>query len=227
MNIDYPKIIETKYPSAKVDPIFGNVGLEVRQKIVRRLFHRPTGEFQENGEPILEEVEVNGPSTDPTDAEIFITLWALPDPQPTIDELDAYAASAEYAAVVLAEAKRWAVAEIQHQAEATRAKFITNTPGKVGEYTLKKGEVQRWAAAGRPAAPVPSEYPIAVAEAAEYGISTQVMLAIWEERAAAWEQASARIAAIERRALLAIEAAETVEAVAEAMAGIGGLWPEP
>lgn len=127
----------------------------------------------------------------------------------------------------LEQAQRYATGDVNRQAETVRGRFITNTPGKVGEYTLKKGEVQRWAAAGRPAAPVPSEYPIAVAEAAEYGISTQVMLAIWEERAAAWEQASARIAAIERRALLAIDAAETVEAVAEALAGIGGLWPEP
>jgi hypothetical protein len=39
------------------------------------------------------------------------------------------------------------------------------------------------------------------------------MLAVWEERAREGDQASAQIAAAEQRALLAIKAAGTIEAV--------------
>lgn len=155
--------------------------------------------------------------------ETVITRWDLTDPQPTIQELKEYAASPEFAAAQLAEAKAAAIEQTQQQAEATRANYITTRPGKIGEYTQKRTEFTAWRAAGSPDPAPAGAYPIAEAEAVSYGISTTGMLQIWEDRAAAWSAASAAIAAAERKALLAIEAATTVEEIEAALAAIE--WP--
>lgn len=51
-------------------------------------------------------------------------------------------------------------------------------------------------------------------------MSVGAMLAVWEERSREWEQAGAQIAAVERRALLAIKGAGTIEAVDEVISRV-------
>jgi len=159
----------------------------------------------------------NDPPTEipsPTgETETVITRWDLPDPQPTIQELDDYIASPEFASAHLADAMSIAIEQVKQQAETTRSKIITTTPGKIGEYTQKREEFTAWRAAGSPDPVSAGAYPIAEAEAVPYGLSVTGMLQVWEQRAAAWSQASAAIAATERGALLALEAAPDVDTV--------------
>ncbi|MCP4708024.1 MAG: hypothetical protein GY869_05330 [Planctomycetes bacterium] len=119
----------------------------------------------------------------------------------------------------LKEMQVWAVSEIKSQAETQRSQYITNLPGKIGEYRQKEAEYQRWQVK-KSARPNPAQYPIAAAESAVYGIKIAEMLQVWGERAVAWAQAAAQIAAIERRALLGVEAATDEAGLVEVLAGM-------
>jgi hypothetical protein len=125
--------------------------------------------------------------------------------------------------IPLDEIKSRATGEIKHQAETQRGRWITLQPGKIGEYRQKEAEVERWEAEDRPVEPDPARYPIAAAESAASGITLAEMLQTWEDRATAWAQASAGIAATERRALLAIEAAPSIAEVEAVLAAV--VWP--
>ena len=151
-----------------------------------------------------------------------LTWLTEAEPEPTEAELiewyDTNRAVVEGAH--LAAVKQSAVAEVNRLAEAERGKYITNLPGKIGEYRQKEAEFERWEAAGRPDKPDLAIYPIATLESVEYGLSPAKMLAVWGAKAAGWAQVSAQIAAVERRALVAIEAAQSEAEIEAALAGL-------
>ena len=116
--------------------------------------------------------------------------------------------------------RAWALSVVSASAETARSQYITTTPGKIGEYTQKREEFRSWRSAGSPDPASGTDYPIAAAESAAYGITAVEMLELWEQRSTAWSVASAQIAAAERAALLAIEAAENVAGITAALSGI-------
>ncbi|MCB0167731.1 MAG: hypothetical protein KDI79_26125 [Anaerolineae bacterium] len=144
-----------------------------------------------------------------------ITMWNLPDPQPTIQELDAYIASPAFYAMRLADEKELAREKTYTITEAKRGIYITLKVGKLGEYTQKDRETRDWEEDGKPTLPLlfqPSRYPISQKEAPEWGLSQTSLLQWWLDIVITWALATAIITAQERASLLAIEAATTIEA---------------
>lgn len=171
----------------------------------------------------LEDFEVQEIPDESGELSPVITMWNLPDPQPTLQELDAYIASPAFAAARLAEAKTNAIEQVSQLAEIARSKVITVKPGKIGEYVQKENEVKHWIDSGQKAIPLTfdqDDYPIAKSEAEAYGIDTAEMLQIWEAKINEWAIVSAHIAMTERAAILAIEAATTIEQVEMVLAGV-------
>ena len=110
----------------------------------------------------------------------------------------------------LEEVRAWAILEVKRITEGMRGQYITLAPGKVGEYTQKRGEWEQWVAGGKAAKPDALLFPIATAEAVAYGLSPAELLAVWEKKVAAWKSAAATIATAERTALVTIEKATSI-----------------
>ena len=96
--MNYLKIIKYLYSEADADPVSGNFAVTTRPKIGQRTIARPKIEnnravVDEEGNPIMETVEITGPTDE---IETVITKWDLPNPQPTITELEAYSQTQEY-----------------------------------------------------------------------------------------------------------------------------------
>lgn len=96
--MNYLQIISHLYPEADFDLTSGNVVVETKPKIGLREVTRPKIEnnlpvLDENGQLIMETVEIEGPTDE---FEIVITKWGLTDPKPTIAELDSYAKTQAY-----------------------------------------------------------------------------------------------------------------------------------
>lgn len=96
--MNYLQIISHLYPEADFDLTNGNVIVETKPKIGLRIVTRPKVEknipvLDESGNPVMEEVEIEGPMDE---FETVITKWKLSHPQPTISELEAYAQSQGY-----------------------------------------------------------------------------------------------------------------------------------
>ena len=121
-------------------------------------------------------------------------------------------------------AKMDAIRTINLQAEDQRGLHITNLPGKIGEYRQKESEWQQWIAAGSPTEIKPEEYPITAAECVEYKISAVELLKKWGEKVLEAAMATAKIAPVERRALLAVEAAGGIQEIEAALAAVE--WEE-
>jgi hypothetical protein len=186
--IDYQRILSKKYPS--LEP---NVDYEIH--------YWPGGPNP-----------AKGGQEEPSHHYL---VWMSTEPEPTMEELDAWAKDneAQLLADELAEVKAVAVESINDAAEEQRGEWITLRAGKIGEYQQKKEEVERYIALGKPTNPDPIDFPIAAAESKEYKITIVEMLTTWQQKATASAQASAKIAACERKFLLAVEAATTVEEV--------------
>lgn len=158
-----------------------------------------------------------------------ITLWNLPDPQPTIAELEAYAASPEYRAAALAQAKTVASEAVNAQAAAERAKY--RTPYMAETYTQKQRDVDTWKGGGK----LVTDIPYAARRAARRnGIPrdeldrlthAQLQEAIdeYEAAIAALRVVDLDIEDVREQAKEAIKAAATVEEVEAIVAGLS--WP--
>lgn len=110
MTLSYAEVIKTKYPGAIDYGVEANFRVEVRPEYLRE------GTFNEDGT-----------FTPPDNSDIplvpVITLWDLPYPQPTIEELDAYVAGPEYLAEWGARLKTTAEAQVNAWANAKVIEF--------------------------------------------------------------------------------------------------------
>ncbi len=175
-------------------------------------------------------VEYGPPADNPAgEFEWRISLWQLPDPQPTIAELEAYAASPEYRAAALAQAKTVASEAVNAQAAAERAKY--RTPYMAETYTQKQRDVDTWKGGGK----LVTDIPYAARRAARRnGIPrdeldrlthAQLQEAIdeYEAAIAALRVVDLDIEDVREQAKEAIKAAATVEEVEAIVAGLS--WP--
>lgn len=115
-------------------------------------------------------------------------------------------------------------AEVRRQSSAARDAW--RTPGKDAVYQRKLDEAAAWRAAGMPDDLTP--YPHIATETGVTAPSAAELVALWEGKADAWVQASARIEAIEQSALRAIGgfvAMEDADAVNGVLSGLS--WPAP
>jgi hypothetical protein len=107
----------------------------------------------------------------------------------------------------LAAAKKDAIDRVNREAGEQRAAHITVTTGQEGTYIAKQAEAERWQAGG--AGPFP--YLDAEAEATNSSVSDVAALVL--ATAAAWTMLNAGIEGRRRGALVAIDAAQSIEAV--------------
>lgn len=141
---------------------------------------------------------------------------------------DIAAWSAEYFAAV---GKAQAMAEIDSQAEAARALWITPGSGQTLAYEAKRREAERWI---DDSAPDPVTYPWAAGRAARLnGVTVgavavgqvQAVIDEWTAKVAAWEAAGIAIEDIREQAKEDIAAAADIAAVEAILAAIA--WPSP
>lgn len=120
----------------------------------------------------------------------------------------------------LEKAKAAAAARVDRQAEAARAAWLTPGAGQAMEYLSTEAEARRFVASGGA-----GDYPFLAAELQAKGTGTLAEIAAEVIALAdAWTAAGAEIKRLRRSAKMAIEAAETHEAVAAAAAVA---WPLP
>jgi hypothetical protein len=114
-----------------------------------------------------------------------------------------------------------ALIEIDAAAERARGAFITRGAGQAMEYLATEAEARAFDAGAR------GPFPFLEAErdAADAAVTlAQVSTAVLAQ-ATAWAQAGAAIKRMRRAAKLRVEAAETIEEIAVALAAVK--WPEP
>jgi hypothetical protein len=142
-----------------------------------------------------------------------ITRWDLPDPQPTIAELDQYAASVEYLSLSLALAKSSALDRLNAwRGQQRQALRLTKAEFQELVYTGKAIECQRWLAA--------PETPFGLAaEATARDLSNEEMAAMVLAQHAAWLTASDAIEAAYWTVKVDVEAAQTGEEIEAILAG--------
>lgn len=111
-----------------------------------------------------------------------------------------------------AAAKAAAIARVNAEAGAFRASIATDIPFQSEVYASKRAEAERYAASGGT-----GRYPYLEAEAAATGVTLATMAAEISTIAAAWTTASVQVEAARRGAIVAIEAATTLDEIAAAI----------
>ena len=104
-------------------------------------------------------------------------------------------------------AKTAAIARINTEAGAERAKYVTVTAGQEGTYVEKKAEAEAFASGGA------GPFPYLEAEASETGSTVADIAALVNATAAAWTAINATIEGKRRGGIVAVEAAQTVAEV--------------
>lgn len=195
---NYAAIIEAKYPGAK-----NLANFEVTHGPILQ-----PATFDDEGNFIV-------PDNSNAPWEHKITKWDLPDPQPTLKELEEWSATQEYLTISLAKAKEAAIAEVNllDAAASEKSGTITATISMSLRYTHNAMLVKQWRDEGRPENPDKFIYAAAYAEGEKFipPYIAAKMLEVWEQ---AWTQMSNEPGrALRRWALEAIKDAQTVEAV--------------
>lgn len=160
--MDYGKVIEHKYKADRE-----SFHLVTRPKLTTRIVRVNTGQMDEQGRPVYEDREIQGPSTDPAETETVIARWDLTDPQPTIEELDQYAASQEYLDLVAAERVTTLLKSVDTIIEEFRESAWDSPRYKAEEHRRKKTLADRWQAAG-PGERTAVNFPLVFGEWSEY-----------------------------------------------------------
>lgn len=211
---DYIKAITTKYPDAIPEV---NFSLQIVPDPEQML---PIT-YDEEGNPIFPDN-----SNCPMIAEF--TFWALPYPQPTIVELDAYALTAPYLALVLAKAKVFASNTVNEMAntEVLRRGILTGQIFVSANVADVGFMVTAWRAEGKPLVPDSVVYYRAYTEALAYRevsdptMTPYKMLLTWETQWLGMRNAFAQLNYSRRRALELIKVATDVEGINAAIADI-------
>jgi len=123
---------------------------------------------------------------------------------------------------VLAGARSAARVQLSDAIRAARTAMITDLPGQDMIYLAKEAEARAWAA---DRAPNPADYPLLSAEIGITAPDAASLVQIWLNLADLWRAAAARLEALRMATAAAIDAAETPEDVARAMAMLS--TPDP
>lgn len=115
---------------------------------------------------------------------------------------------------LLAEAKATARALLAAHAAEARTAYITVLPGQDMIYLAKEAEARAWIA---DPVPNPANYPLLVAEIGITAPDAAALTQLWLNLAALWRAAAAQLEALRMSVGAAIDAAETVDAVADAL----------
>lgn len=144
--------------------------------------------------------------------ELTNNINGVPVPLTDAEWADYQAREAAAEAARLPNAKAAAIARVNAEAGAFRASIATDIPFQSEVYASKRAEAERYAASGGT-----GRYPYLEAEAAATGVTLAAMAAEISTIAAAWTTASVQVEAARRGAIVAIEAATTLDEIAAAI----------
>jgi hypothetical protein len=165
----------------------------------------PTGEVDaETGDPAMAEEDVTEQPAWNQDYRYYV-------------DITAEVAAAE-AVTALPRAQAAAIRRVNQECGAFRASLATDIPFQAGVYADKREEAARYVSG----VPNPVDFPYLAAEAAATGVKLKAMIATINAISAQWTAVSVAVEARRRGAIVAIEAASTVEQV---KAAVPQVWP--
>lgn len=121
----------------------------------------------------------------------------------------------EETAAITEQLRQTAIARINMEAGACRAKYMTAIPGQEATYLMKEAEAKAYFAA---VDPQPTDYPILQAEAESCGMSLAEVAALVQGTASSWKVLAAQIEGLRRGGIVAVETATTEAAIQQALA---------
>jgi len=160
---------------------------------------------------------IEPPTPEPTEEEPNPTKPAWNQDYRYYVDITAEVAAAE-AVTALPRAQAAAIARVNDDCGRFRASLATDIPFQAGVYADKRDEAARYVSG----VPNPVDFPYLAAEAAATGVKLKAMIATINAISAQWTAVSVAVEARRRGAIVAIEAASTVEQV---KAAVPQVWP--
>ncbi|MCB0208011.1 MAG: hypothetical protein KDJ52_01700 [Anaerolineae bacterium] len=146
-----------------------------------------------NAQPLVDFVIEEVPDPDTGETSTVITAWNLPDPQPTIEQVETYISSPAFQAALLTRAKNVVMSRAQQLAQDAENQIDNLISGNYVRAIMLNTEITHYAQAGRPTNPSANVYVISAAIAARRALPLRDTL---ESLFTRWRTIQGRISAI-------------------------------